>query len=129
MKGSFSARSLTSFQRNSVSNLNRRFMEPMTFTSTAHITDQSAHHRALRRKVARNAAIIHNATHLINLLEVVDVRPMMSPGGAGSSSYTNIARFFSNQSTGGASTSNYANEANCFELEMQNGVVARLQVG
>ncbi|CAO3667957.1 unnamed protein product [Umbelopsis ramanniana] len=127
MKGSFSAKSLTSFQQSSASNLNRRFMEPMTFSSTAHITDQSAHHRALRRKVARNAAIIHNATHLINLLEVVDVRPMMSPGGAGSSSYTNIARFFSNQSAGGVPTSNYANEANCFELEMQNGVVARLQ--
>jgi hypothetical protein len=104
-------------------------MEPVHFSSTAHITDQSSHHQALRRKVARNAAIIHNATHLINLLEVVDVRPMMSPGGAGSSSYTNIARFFSNQSAGGVSNSNYANEANCFELEMQNGVVARLQVG
>jgi hypothetical protein len=125
--GSFSARSLRSFQRSSTSNLNRRVHEPMTYSNTAHITGHSGHDRALRRKVAHNATLIQNASHLINLLEVVDIRPCMPNDEAGSSRYAQITRLVSNHS---ASHSRYtSNSGCCFELEMSNGVVAKFQVG
>lgn len=124
---SFSAVSIHSFQPGSTTNLNRRLLEPITYSTTAHISNNTAHDRALRLKVVHNSTIIQNASHLINLLEVTDVRPCMSKDEAGSSRYAHLTRLFSNVSNTGA-RSRYTNHDCCFELEMSSGVVAKFQV-
>jgi hypothetical protein len=127
--GSMSRASLHSFQRSSSSNVNRRYQEPITYSSTEHITNHRGHHdEAVRKSVKRHADIIKRSSHLIDLLEIADVRPCLATDDRASSRFESMSRIISHQSPRVVGNRGQDSNDRCFELEMNNGVIARFQV-
>lgn len=126
--GSMSTRSVHSFQRSSSSNLSRRNQDPITYSATEHITNHRSHHdQVVRKSVQRHAAIIKRSSHLIDLLEITDVRPCLVDEDRTSFRFENTSRIIGSQSSRFGGTRSQNSDDRCFELEMNNGVIAKFQ--